>query len=188
MRPTEDLFRSAISPESPSGDLLGCGAGYVRSKTVVIAKLAYGRLSAADAEYLPAKPVLRSDSAPAQTGTVEGMKESYGEGLASHTGPESCAVNRKGDGEALTGDGRAGRLSRENATPPQGGPLRGADALVAGGRPHRVPWYGERHPDPARSETLRTSGHTVHGSREIPRLSAQGERADRIGKFQNARR
>jgi hypothetical protein len=35
--------------------------GMSRSKTVVIAKLAYARPSAADAEYLPAKPVLRSD-------------------------------------------------------------------------------------------------------------------------------
>ena len=41
------------------------------------------------------------------------MKESYGEGLATHTGPESCAAARKGGGEALTGE-RAGRvLSRE---------------------------------------------------------------------------
>jgi hypothetical protein len=41
------------------------------------------------------------------------MKESYGEGVATHTGPESCVVVRKGGGEALTGE-RAGRLlSRE---------------------------------------------------------------------------
>ena len=31
------------------------------------------------------------------------MKGSYGEDLASHTDPESCAVARKGGGEALTG-------------------------------------------------------------------------------------
>jgi len=31
------------------------------------------------------------------------MKEPYGEGLASHTGPESCAGVREGAGEALTG-------------------------------------------------------------------------------------
>ena len=31
------------------------------------------------------------------------MKESYGEGLASHTGPESCAGLREAAGEALTG-------------------------------------------------------------------------------------
>ena len=37
------------------------------------------------------------------------MKESYGEGIANHTGPESCAVVRKGGGEALTGV-RAGQV------------------------------------------------------------------------------
>jgi hypothetical protein len=31
------------------------------------------------------------------------MKESYGEGVARHTDPESCAVDRKVKGEALTG-------------------------------------------------------------------------------------
>src|SRR5712691_2576524 len=41
------------------------------------------------------------------------MKESYGKGVATHTGPESCAVAREGGGEALTGE-RAGQvLSRE---------------------------------------------------------------------------
>ena len=41
------------------------------------------------------------------------MKESYDEGLANHVGPESCAGDRKGLSEALTGE-RAGRLwSRE---------------------------------------------------------------------------
>jgi len=41
------------------------------------------------------------------------MKVPYGEGLASHTGPESCVYTRKGIGEALTGEVRAGLLSRE---------------------------------------------------------------------------
>mgnify|MGYP000747758412 CR=1 FL=1 len=41
------------------------------------------------------------------------MKESHVEGLASHDDPESCAGNREGAGEALTG-AHAGRvLSRE---------------------------------------------------------------------------
>ena len=30
------------------------------------------------------------------------MEESYAESLASHGGPESCAIGRKADGEALT--------------------------------------------------------------------------------------
>ena len=41
------------------------------------------------------------------------MKESYREGLATHSGPESCVIIRKGDGEALTGDMQVGLLSRE---------------------------------------------------------------------------
>jgi RNA-directed DNA polymerase len=41
------------------------------------------------------------------------MKESYGEGLAIHTGPESCGAARKSGDEALRGE-RAGRVfSRE---------------------------------------------------------------------------
>ncbi len=44
------------------------------------------------------------------------MKESYGEGLATHAGPESCAVDREVGGEALTG----GSVSR--ATEPRNGP------------------------------------------------------------------
>src|SRR5436309_3810901 len=53
------------------------------------------------------------------------MKESYGEGVATHTGPESCGVVCKGGVEALTGV-RAGRvLSRERTF------LRDADAASA---------------------------------------------------------
>jgi len=41
------------------------------------------------------------------------MKESYGEDLASHTGPESCTVAREGGREALTGVCAGEPLSRE---------------------------------------------------------------------------
>jgi hypothetical protein len=41
------------------------------------------------------------------------MKEPYGEGLASRTGPESCADSRKTGREALTGAHAGGVLSRE---------------------------------------------------------------------------
>jgi hypothetical protein len=44
------------------------------------------------------------------------MQESYDEGLASHIGPESCAVVCKGQGEALTGVRAGGVLSCENRT------------------------------------------------------------------------
>ncbi len=111
------------------------------------------------------------------------MEVSYGEGVASHTGPESCAVARKGRGEALTG-GRAGRvLSREN-----GGQLRGADAVDTGGRPHPSRRQRETRRDPARSETPSTHGSTSHGNREIPRSPAAREAVGRTGKSKDSRR
>jgi RNA-directed DNA polymerase len=41
------------------------------------------------------------------------MEEPYGEGVASHTGPESCAGGREGTGEALTGEHVGWVLSSE---------------------------------------------------------------------------
>src|SRR3990172_6285608 len=41
------------------------------------------------------------------------MKESYGEGLATQAGPESCVAPREGGGEALTGGSAGQVLSRE---------------------------------------------------------------------------
>src|SRR5690242_16392700 len=61
------------------------------------------------------------------------MRELYTEGLATHGGPESCAVVREGGGEALTGV-RAGR-----AIEPRNQGVRGADAVKYAGRQHR--WW-----------------------------------------------
>ncbi len=116
------------------------------------------------------------------------MKESYGEGLAIHTGSESCIGARKGAGEALTGV-RAGRvLSREIHAPPRGGLLRGADAVETSGRRNLGRREGETSRGPARSETPCMYGHTSSGNREVPSLSAAQWRADRIGKPQGIRR
>ena len=66
------------------------------------------------------------------------MKESYGEGVATHTGPESCAGARKGDGEALTG-GRAGRVLSREIHDPRREPWHSGVPTPwrIGGRPHR---------------------------------------------------
>ena len=110
------------------------------------------------------------------------MKESYVEGLASHSGPESCVVAREGTGEALTGV-RAGRvLSRERNS------LRGADAVGEGGRPHSVHRYRKMRRDPARSETLCTYGNTSRENREIPCSPAADGAAGRVGKSKDTRR
>ena len=110
------------------------------------------------------------------------MKESYVEGLAAHSGPESCVAVRKGRGEALTGV-RAGRvLSRERNL------LRGADAVGGCGRLHSAHRYREMRRDPARSETPCMYGNTSRANREIPRSPDPGDWAGRIGKSKDARR
>jgi hypothetical protein len=106
------------------------------------------------------------------------MQESYGEGLATHTGPESCAAVR----EALTGV-RAGRVfSRETNL------LRDADAVEEGGRPHPVRRHRQTHWSPARSETACMPGHTSRENRESLWSPVAEGAAGRIGKSKDVRR
>ena len=110
------------------------------------------------------------------------MQESYGEGLATHTGLESCGDVRKDGAEAST-EVRAGQVfSRETTL------LQGADAVGMGGRPHRERRYRKTFTDPARSETLCTLGYTMRGNREVLGLSAGDGPADRVGKPKGVRR
>ena len=110
------------------------------------------------------------------------MKESYGEGLATHADPESCGAACKGSVEALTG-ARAGRVSSRERTS-----LRGADAVRRSGRPHLAHRYREMRRDPARSETPCTYGHTSHENREIPCPPAADDATGRVGKSKDVRR
>ena len=90
------------------------------------------------------------------------MKEPYGEGLASHTGPESCAGAHKGTGEALTGVHTGQPLSCEInrfRTPTL---LSEAEGNTEHGA-SREPWEG-----PAQSKTLSMCRNCLHGNREIP--------------------
>ena len=107
------------------------------------------------------------------------MKESYGEGVATHTGPESCGAVREGGVEALTGVWAGRVFSRERSV------LRGADAVRKSGRPHAAHRYREMRRDPARSQTLCTFGNTSRGSREIP---CSPRAAGRVGKSIDVRR
>jgi len=70
------------------------------------------------------------------------MREPYGEGVASHTGPESCVGAREGVGEALTGVHAGWVLSRERLC------IRGADPVGQWGRPHGRARFGERSSRP----------------------------------------
>jgi hypothetical protein len=110
------------------------------------------------------------------------MKESYGEGLATRTGPESCAIAREGGREALTGE-RAGRVfSRERNV------LRDADAVEEGGRPHPARRQRKTRWSPARSETPSMLGHTSRENRESLRSPAADGSVGRIGKSKDVRR
>jgi hypothetical protein len=110
------------------------------------------------------------------------MRESYGEGVATHTGPESCGAACKGGVEALTGV-RAGRaFSRERNF------VRDADAVGESGRPHLLHRYREVLQGPARSETPCTYGNTSRGSREVPCSPEADGAPGRIGKSKDVRR
>jgi hypothetical protein len=81
------------------------------------------------------------------------MKESYGEGLATHSGPETCGDSRKGMAEALTGV-RAGRvLSRERSL------VRDADAVGIVGRHHRAHRYRETRGSRAVADPVHVRKH-----------------------------
>src|SRR5690606_34487570 len=110
------------------------------------------------------------------------MKESYGEGLATHTGPESCGAARKGGAEALTGVRAGWVFSRERRF------LRSADAVGDDGRPHRQCRYRETLSGSARSETPCTHGNTMLGNREILWSPTADGAAGRVGKSKDARR
>jgi|SRR5215207_6136917 len=110
------------------------------------------------------------------------MKESYGEGLATHAGPESCGAVCEDRVEALTG-ARAGRVfSRERNT------LWDADAVGESGRPHQAYRYREIPLGPTRSETPSTYGRTSCGSREVPCSPVAVGLAGRVGKSKDVRR
>ena len=90
------------------------------------------------------------------------MKESYSEGLAIHTGPESCGVAREDNVEALTGES-AGRVFSRETSPPgrrrcqsrrkatSDAPLsRGVSEFRAVADPEHAPKHLAREPgDPA---------------------------------------
>jgi hypothetical protein len=110
------------------------------------------------------------------------MQKSYECELATHIGPESCGVARKGSVEALAGE-RAGRVfSRVRSS------LRDADAVRRSGSQHRVRRYREACQSPARSETPCTYADISRGNREIPSPPRAAVASGRIGKSKDVRR
>jgi hypothetical protein len=117
------------------------------------------------------------------------MKVSYSEGVAIHTGSESCIGIRKGADEALTGVRIGQVLSREIETPlRKRWRLLGADAVEISGRQNWGRRYRETLLDLARSETLCMYASTLSGNRESLCLSVEEKATDRVGKSKDARR
>src|SRR5687767_1389664 len=103
------------------------------------------------------------------------MKEPYGEGVATHSGPESCGGPRKRAAEALTGV-RAGRVFS-----PEKPSIRvPTPSFVAEGNT-RGAAIARRSSDPAWSKTPRTHGNSSHGSRESLESTAADGAAVRAG-------
>ena len=95
----------------------------------------------------------------------EGVEVSDSEGLANHTGPESCASVGNGVREALTGE-CAGRVLS-----PEIGLFLGADALLTRGRQQWGHRYGKAPPHPAGSKPPGMHGNIVCGTREALHLA-----------------
>ena len=110
------------------------------------------------------------------------MQESYGEGLATHTGPESCANGRKAEGEALTGVRAGWLLSSEMYA-------SGTSTHVGlCGRQHLAHRNREMVWGPAESKNPSMHGNTSRENWEVPCSPAADGRAGRIGKSRDARR
>jgi RNA-directed DNA polymerase len=110
------------------------------------------------------------------------MKESHVEGLATHDGPESCGVSRKGRAEALTGV-RAGRaIEPRKKLSPGCRRIRDMRKAALGASPARDASGSCAVEDPG------TYGNTSHENREVLGSPVTDGGAGRVGKSKDARR
>ena len=110
------------------------------------------------------------------------MKESHGEGLANHAGPESCGVVREKGVEALTGVRTGWVFNREKRLTP------GCRRLGKARKATSMASLSEMLWNPARSQPPRMYGNTLRENRESHGLTAVDGTAVRIGKSKDARR
>jgi hypothetical protein len=91
------------------------------------------------------------------------MEESYTEGVAIHGGREPCVGVCEDAGEASVAVHAGRAIEPRNVST-----IRGADAVLLGGRPHRRQRYRELPGGPARSENLGMRGISLRENREVP--------------------
>lgn len=103
-----------------------------------------------------------------ETGREEVVQVHYGEGVATLTGPEPCAVAREGGGEASVGARTGQPLSRERTAVPgadavlmaEGNTDGRASASVCSARRGRRPWH-------VRTLPVREPGDLASGRRYL---------------------
>ena len=101
------------------------------------------------------------------------MKESYGEGGASHPGPEPCEGGREAALEALDrGICRLGIELRNRV-------FRGADGVRQPGRQQRADAITRAWRGPAESKTPCMQWNSMRENRETPQSPAGSKRAGR---------
>ena len=106
------------------------------------------------------------------------MKEPYGEGVASHSDPESCAGGGNTSGEALTG-AHIGQLLSSESTRSACRPT-GLQGKATSGSP----LDREADQDAAESKNLSMCGNSVHENRETPSVP----RSDDLGRSEKGDR
>jgi hypothetical protein len=103
------------------------------------------------------------------------VKVSCSEGIANHTGPESCVDTREGAGEALTGERIGQPLSREKSFDPGADALDNAEGNM-GGALSRAP------SGPAWSQTLACADALCTGTGRSRVWPADGHRWSTSGR------
>jgi hypothetical protein len=106
----------------------------------------------------------------------------HDEGVATHINPESCAVAREGNGEALAGEHTGQPLSRERIAIPGADAVHGAEGNTAE-RANASAWTTRRGP-----ETLACMHAPCCGNREILRPTARQSPPVRIGEARSRNR
>jgi hypothetical protein len=96
------------------------------------------------------------------------MREPYGEGPASHTGPEPWAGVREGARQASVGARAGDVLSRESTG------NGSADVVQTNGRQHRTQRHRELWTDSPRSKTISMYRATLRENRESLRRPVIG--------------
>ena len=104
------------------------------------------------------------------------MQESYGEGVANYTGPESCVAHRKGRHEALTGGETGQDMEPRNVQTPGRRRLGHWRKATSGAALARAVAEPCAVVDPS------TCGNITQGNREIPGSPEFEQDWGRVGK------